>query len=102
MQSLVVRSTLAGSKFAATDTVDLKTLATELAVDAVLTGTLLRAGDQVRVSAQLIEASSGTMRWSKTVQATMRDLFEVQDQLARAIVESLSIPLSSGEKRRLA
>ena len=66
-------------------------------MDAVLTGTLLRAGDQVRVSAQLVEASSGTMLWSKTVQATMRDLFDVQDQLAKAIVESLSIPLSSGE-----
>jgi tetratricopeptide (TPR) repeat protein len=101
LQSLVVRSTLAGAKYGA-DTIDLKAIATDLGVDAVLTGTLLRAGDQVRVSAQLIEAPSGTMRWSKTVQATMRDLFEVQDQLARAIVESLSIPLSSGEKRRLA
>ena len=101
LQSLVVRSTLAGAKYAAAETIDLKAIATDLGVDAVLTGTLLRAGDQVRVSAQLIEAVSGTMRWSKTVQATMRDLFEVQDQLARAIVESLSIPLSSGEKRRL-
>ncbi len=101
LQSLVVRSTLAGAKYAAADTIDLKAIATDLGVDAVLTGTLLRAGDQVRVSAQLIEASSGTMLWSKTVQATMRDLFEVQDQLARAIVESLSIPLSSGEKHRL-
>jgi serine/threonine protein kinase/tetratricopeptide (TPR) repeat protein len=102
LQSLVVRSTLAGAKYATADTVDLKVIANELAVDVVLTGTLLRAGDQVRVSAQLIEATSGTMRWSKTVQATMRDLFEVQDQLARAIVDSLSIPLSSGEKHRLA
>jgi serine/threonine protein kinase/tetratricopeptide (TPR) repeat protein len=101
LQSLVVRSTLAGARYATGDTIDLKAIASELGVDAVLTGTLLRAGDQVRVSAQLIEAASGTMRWSKTVQATMRDLFEVQDQLARAIVESLSIPLSSGEKRRL-
>src|SRR5262245_35294296 len=102
LQSLVVRSTLAGAKYAAGDTIDLKAIATDLGVDAVVTGTLLRAGDQVRVSAQLIEASSGTMLWSKTVQATMRDLFDVQDQLAKAIVESLSIPLSSGEKRRLA
>ena len=101
LQSLVVRSTLAGAKYAAAETIDLKAIASDLAVDAVLTGTLLRAGDQVRVSAQLVEASSGTMLWSKTVQAAMRDLFEVQDQLARAIVESLAIPLSSGEKRRL-
>jgi tetratricopeptide (TPR) repeat protein len=41
------------------------------------------------------------MLWSKTVQVAMRNLFDVQDELARAIVESLSIPLSSGEKRRL-
>jgi serine/threonine protein kinase len=101
IQSLVVRSTLTGAKYANAETIDLKAIATELGVDAVLTGTLLRAGDQVRVSAQLIEAASGTMLWSKTVQATMRDLFDVQDQLARAIVDSLSIPLSSGEKRRL-
>jgi serine/threonine protein kinase len=101
LQSLVVRSTLAGAKYATGETIDFKAIATDLGVDAVLAGTLLRAGDQVRVSAQLIEAASGTMVWSKTVQAAMRDLFEVQDQLARAIVESLSIPLSSGEKRRL-
>ena len=73
IQSLVVRSTLAGAKYASGAAIDLKAIANELGVDAVLTGTLLRAGDQVRVSAQL----------------------------ARAIVESLSIPLSSGEKRRL-
>ena len=47
LQSLVVRSTLAGAKYAAGDTIDLKAIATELGVDAVLTGTLLRAGDQV-------------------------------------------------------
>jgi serine/threonine protein kinase/tetratricopeptide (TPR) repeat protein len=101
LQSLVVRSTLAGAKYAPGDAVDLKAIAADLGVDAVLTGTLLRAGDQVRVTAQLVEAASGTMLWSKTVQVTMRDLFEVQDELARAIVDSLSIPLSSGDKRRL-
>jgi serine/threonine protein kinase len=101
LQSLVVRSTLAGGKYTTGDTIDLKTIAAELSVDAVLSGTLLRAGDQVRVSAQLIEASTGTILWSKTVQLRMHDLFDVQDQLAKAIVESLSIPLSSGEQRRL-
>ena len=101
LQSLVVRSTLAGAKYAA-ETIDLKAIASDLGVDAVLTGTLLKAGDQVRVSAQLVEAASGTMLWSKTVQQTMSNLFDVQDQLAHAIVESLSIPLSSGEKRQLA
>ena len=55
----------------------------------------------MRVNAQLLEASSGTILWSKTMQLELKDIFEVQDQLARAIVESLSIPLSSGDQRRL-
>jgi tetratricopeptide (TPR) repeat protein len=67
----------------------------------VLCGTLLRAAGQIRVSAQLLEASSGTILWSKTIQVELKDIFDVQDQLARAIVESLSIPLSSGDQRRL-
>jgi TolB-like protein/Tfp pilus assembly protein PilF len=102
LQSLVVRSTLAGAKYVTGDTVDLKGIAADLGVDAVLCGTLLRVGDQVRVSAQLVEAASGTVLWSKTVQVAMRNLFDVQDELARAIVGSLSIPLSSGEQRRMA
>jgi hypothetical protein len=53
------------------------------------------------VNAQLLEAPSGTILWSKTIQLELKDVFEVQDQLARAIVESLSIPLSSGDQRRL-
>jgi serine/threonine protein kinase len=101
IQSLVVRSTLAGAGYATDEGVNLKKIAAEAAVDAVLCGTLLRAGGQIRVNAQLLEASSGTILWSKTVQLELKDIFEVQDQLARAIVDSLSIPLSSGDQRRL-
>jgi serine/threonine protein kinase len=100
-QSLVVRSTLAGAGYITDEGVDLKKIGAEAGVDAVLCGTMLRAGGQVRVNAQLLEASSGTILWSKTVQLELKDVFEVQDQLARAIVESLSIPLSSGDQRRL-
>ena len=101
IQSLVVRSTLAGAGYANDEGVDLKKIAAELGVDAVLCGTLLRAGGQIRVNAQLLEAASGTILWSKTIQLELKDIFDVQDQLARAIVESLSIPLSSGDQRRL-
>jgi serine/threonine protein kinase len=101
IQSLVVRSTLAGSRYASGDSVDLKKIGTEAAVDAVLCGTLLRAGGHIRVNAQLLEASSGTILWSKAIQVELKDIFEVQDQLAKAIVDSLSIPLSSGDQRRL-
>ena len=101
IQSLVVRSTLAGAGYTTDEGVNLKKIAAEAGVDAVLCGTLLRAAGQIRVSAQLLEASSGTILWSKTIQVELKDIFDVQDQLARAIVESLSIPLSSGDQRRL-
>ncbi len=101
IQSLVVRSTVAGSRYVTDEGVDLKKIGSEAGVDAVLCGTLLRAGGQVRVTAQLLEASSGTILWSKTIQVELKDIFDVQDQLARAIVESLSIPLSAGDQRRL-
>ena len=58
LESLVVRSTAAGQRFAAGAT-DLKTIAAEAGVDVVVTGTLLRAGDQVRVSTQMLEAPCG-------------------------------------------
>ncbi len=93
LESLVVRSSLAGSRFA-TDVPDLKAIAAQAEVDVVLFGTLLRAGDQVRVSTQLVAAPAGTLVWTKTAQVPLRDIFQLQDELARQIVESLSVPLA--------
>ncbi len=98
--SLIVRSALAAGKYSA-DPVDLRTVASDLAVDAVLHGRLLTAGDQVRLTAQLIEAPSGSVVWSETFQAPRHDIIELQDQLTRRIVESLSGPLSAREAGRL-
>ncbi len=100
LESLVVRSTLAGAKFRG-DAPDLTALGTELDVDAAVTGTLLRAGTQVRVATQLVEAPGGRVLWSKTAQVTLSDVFQLQDDLTREIVESLALPLSSREERLL-
>jgi non-specific serine/threonine protein kinase len=100
LQSLVVRSSLAASRFAS-DAPDLKAIASEAAVDAVLVGTLLRAGDQLRVSSQLVEASAATVLWSHTAQVPVGDLFRLQDELTGKIVESLSLPLTTRERRML-
>jgi adenylate cyclase len=62
---------------------------------------LLRAGSQVRVATQLVEVQSGRLLWSKTTQVTLSDIFQLQDDLTREIVESLSLPLSPREKRML-
>ena len=100
LESLVVRSTAAGQRFAAGAT-DLKTIAAEAGVDVVVTGTLLRAGDQVRVSTQMLEAPSGTLLSSGTAQVALTDLFQLQDDLARQIVDLLALPLSSRDRGAL-
>jgi serine/threonine protein kinase/tetratricopeptide (TPR) repeat protein len=100
IESLVVRSSLVASRFAG-ENLDLKALASQAQVDAVLTGTLLRAGDQIRLATQLIAAPSGTLLHSIASQAPLRDLFRLQDELAHQVVESLSIRLSPRDDRRL-
>jgi TolB-like protein len=100
IESLVVRSHLLASRFTGA-TPDLRQIAEEAEVDLVLTGTLLRVGDQVRVATQLLEAPSGTVLWTQTTQASMGDLFQLQDSLARHIVDSLSLPLAGRERPTL-
>ena len=100
LESLVVCSSLAAARFKA-DAPDLSALASELDVDAAVTGTLLRAGAQVRVATQLVEARGGRLLWSQTAQVTLNDVFQLQDDLTRQIVESLSLPLSAREQRML-
>jgi eukaryotic-like serine/threonine-protein kinase len=92
LPSLVVRSTAAAARFSS-DQPDLKAIAAEADVDRVLTGTLLRAGEQLRVATQLVEAPGGTLLCSHTAQTPLGDVFALQDDLARRIVEALALPL---------
>jgi eukaryotic-like serine/threonine-protein kinase len=94
---LVVRSSLAAARYAGS-VPELAALAAETDVDLVVSGTLLRAGDRIRVVAQLVEAPGGTVLWSHTLQASLTDLFQVQDDLARHVVESVNASL--GTRRR--
>jgi non-specific serine/threonine protein kinase len=91
--SLVVRSSAVAARFAG-DAPDLKVLAADADVDRVVMGTLLRAGDQVRATAQLVEAPSGTLLTAQTINATLGDLFALQDDIARRVVDALALPLT--------
>jgi len=101
IHSLVVRSPMAAARFA-TGSTDLREIARELDVDAVLVGTILPAGDRCRVAAQLVEVPGGNVTWSLTEDVEGRDVFHIQDTLTKRIVESLQLPLSAGEKKALA
>jgi eukaryotic-like serine/threonine-protein kinase len=100
IDSLVVRSSLTSAAVIG-DAIDLQTVAAKAEVDAVLTGTLLRAGDQLRVTTQLAEVPSGTVLWSQTTQVRIGDVFALQDALTSGIVSSLAVPLSARDERAL-
>jgi eukaryotic-like serine/threonine-protein kinase len=98
LDSLVVRSSMAAARFA---DADLKTLAADAQVDLALSGTLLRAGPQLRVSAQLTEVPGGTVVWSHTSQVPLGDMLQIHDALTERIVASLAAPLNARDRRRL-
>jgi eukaryotic-like serine/threonine-protein kinase len=87
--SLSVRSNVAALKYG--PSVDLAQVSEELDVDHVITGTLLRSGNQIRITSQLVETPRGHVRWSQTTQRPLGDLFELQDAISRHIVESLPL-----------
>jgi len=80
---------------------DLLELGRKAQVDAVLTGTLLRAGPRIRLSTQLIEIPSGTVVSTTSADAGVDDLFALVDDLSRKIVDALEIPLSGQDQSRL-
>ena len=101
IDSLVVRSTMAASRFAASTELDMNAIAEQAQVDAILTGTILSDGERLRVTTQLVEAPSGTVLWSNTSQVSLRDIFQFQDELVDRIVQSLTLPLTAREQRAL-
>src|SRR3984885_689686 len=76
-------------------------IARELNVDAVVEGTVLLAGDQVRITAQLIDASTDKHLWSQSYKGDLRDTLALQDRVARAIAEQIQINLTPREQAAL-
>jgi non-specific serine/threonine protein kinase len=68
----------------------------------VLTGTLRRAGARLRINAQLVDTHTGFPLWSERFDREMKDVFEVQDEMARKIAEALRVTLSPQELEALA
>lgn len=100
LKSLVVRSSLAASRFAS-GSLDLKSIAADADVDLIVTGTLLSGGDEIRVSAQLTEAASGTLMCSHSMQASIGNVFRLQDEMTECIVNALELRLTVREQRTL-
>jgi serine/threonine-protein kinase len=76
-------------------------IASRLRVRHVLEGSVRRSGGRVRVTAQLVDASNGYQLWSERYDRELADIFDVQDEIARAIVERLKVALTDNESSRL-
>jgi TolB-like protein len=80
---------------------DVAAIARQSPCQAVLFGNILRAGAQVRVTSQLVEAPSGTVLRAHTAEGRLDDIFRLQDDIARDIVASLRVDANSRERSRL-
>jgi TolB-like protein/Tfp pilus assembly protein PilF len=78
---------------------DIREVGRELGVETVLEGSVRQSGDQVRITAQLIDAETGFHLWSETYDRRLADIFQVQDEIAAAIVDKLRIELAPQEQR---
>jgi serine/threonine protein kinase len=68
----------------------------------VLTGSLRRAGNRLRITAQLVETRTGHAAWAERYDRELKDVFEVQDEIARSITQALRITLSPQEEKAIA
>jgi len=76
-------------------------IARELNVDAVVEGTVLRSGDQVRITAQLIQAADDKHLWAESYEGNVRDTLALQNKVAGAIAEQIRINLNPQEQAAL-
>jgi TolB-like protein/tetratricopeptide (TPR) repeat protein len=72
---------------------DLRTIGEQLGVNHILEGSIRKANNRVRITAQLIEADTGFHLWSETYDRNLDDIFAVQDEIARAITDALAVQL---------
>ena len=75
---------------------DLRTIGTQLNAAYVLEGSVRKSGDQVRITAQLINTRTGTHEWSETYDRHIGDVLKLQDAIAAAVVRELQLTVDSG------
>jgi adenylate cyclase len=100
LPQLTVASRTSSFSFKGKDS-DIATVAKQLGVDVVLEGSVRRSGDNVRISAQLIDAHRDRNLWSETYDRELRDVFAVQDEIARNIVSALQLNLSPSQQQAI-
>jgi TolB-like protein len=81
--------------------VDARQVGRELGVRYVLEGSVQRADDRIRVTTQLVEAATGSQLWAERYDRELKDIFAVQDEITRKVVNELAVKIAWGETWRL-
>jgi adenylate cyclase len=81
--------------------VDVRSVGRELGVRHVLEGSVRRAGDKVRITAQLIDAKTNQHLWAERYDRQMKDIFAIQDEITMKIITALQVKLTEGEQIRM-
>jgi len=79
-----------------------KTIGRELNVQYVLEGSVRKAGNNLRITAQLIDATNDAHLWAEKYSGTLDDVFDIQEKVSRAIVDSLKLKFSPEQEQRMA
>jgi TolB-like protein/Tfp pilus assembly protein PilF len=80
---------------------DIRKVGEQLSVNTVLEGSVRKAGNRLRITAQLIKVADGYHLWSERYDRDMEDVFAIQDEIAQSIVKALRVMLSDDEKRAI-
>jgi len=80
---------------------DIRTIGAELNVTTLLEGSVRKAGNRLRVTAQLIDVASGYHLWSERYDRDLEDIFAIQDEIANAIASALEVTLAEKDKRSM-
>jgi len=81
--------------------IPLTEIAAALGVDAIIEGTVMRIGDQVRISTSLVPAQSNTSVWSETYDRDLGDILAMHSEIARAVADQIRLELSEEDVQRL-
>jgi len=81
--------------------IDVRAIGRQLNVRTVLQGSVRRAGNELRITAQLVNVEDGYHLWADRFDREVKDIFEIQDEIARSIAERLKITLKAGDQERL-
>src|SRR5207249_3907240 len=80
--------------------IDAREIGRRLGVEALLEGSIRKARNRVRISVQLIDARNGYQLWSERFDREIDDIFAIQDEIARSVIDALSLSLTQREERR--